>query len=392
MRRAHRSRRSRRSVSRQRAVETLESRHLMATLSVDNIAVHETDGDAVFELRLDAPADHAVAVDVATASGTTSAGDIDSLSVTVPFAPGQISKEIRVAVVDDQLHEADETFRLQLFNPMGLDLSVEQAVATILDDDAAGMTNRVDQFDLQGGDMLHAGNLVERMAIGSGVTLQYNSLRDARPIISVESVWPQDAPLPDQLEATITLAGAASEAVVFDVSEVQPGEEVRFPFQVDASHLPTGNYDWNVRLVEHHGDAISTRSFAGQTTLVNGHDSPFGRHWHMSGLDRLHVAEDSVTLEYGHGGSRIVPRESDHELISANGLRELPDGNFELSNGDGMVDRFDPQGLLVQRTDARGNATHFTYDLQKRLTSIRDQWLRTTQFSYTDGYLDQVTG
>ena len=52
------------------------------------------------------------------------------------FAPGEVSRTIRVAILDDALHEADEeTFALSLSAPTGATLDAGTALGTIRDDD-----------------------------------------------------------------------------------------------------------------------------------------------------------------------------------------------------------------------------------------------------------------
>src|SRR5262249_30649961 len=72
--------------------------------------------------------------------------DYQAASGTVTFAAGQRSRTITVNVLGDAIHEADETFLVNLSNPAGATLAVNQATGTILDDDPAS-SPPVLQFD-----------------------------------------------------------------------------------------------------------------------------------------------------------------------------------------------------------------------------------------------------
>ena len=95
-----------------------------------------------FQVTLDAPSGLPSSVGFATSDGTAkSAGrerDYRSHAGTVHFAPGEVAKTVRVATLDDELVEGNETLTLSLRTPMGATLSTNsEAVGTIVDNDAA---------------------------------------------------------------------------------------------------------------------------------------------------------------------------------------------------------------------------------------------------------------
>ena len=101
-----------------------------------------TEGDsgtveAVFMVTLiNLPTDETVTVDYATADGSaTEPGDYISQGGTLSFPPGTTSREVRVVINGDVVYEADETFVVNLSNPVNAVLSDGQGVATILNDD-----------------------------------------------------------------------------------------------------------------------------------------------------------------------------------------------------------------------------------------------------------------
>ena len=110
----------------------------------DAAATYEAAGASVsFPVRLSrADPDAAVTVDYATEDATATAGNdytapTDTLTTnTLTFTAGQTATMVMVDLVDDDVDEDTETFRLRLSNPSAnATLGNDSAVATILDDD-----------------------------------------------------------------------------------------------------------------------------------------------------------------------------------------------------------------------------------------------------------------
>ena len=95
------------------------------------------EGKAVeFTVSLSAATDKEVTVDYATSSRTAESGmDFRAASGTLSFAAHTKSATVRVATTDDSADEGDETFTLELSNPVGARLRDAVAVGTIEDDD-----------------------------------------------------------------------------------------------------------------------------------------------------------------------------------------------------------------------------------------------------------------
>ena len=111
-------------------------------LSASDAAGDETVGALEFEVTLSAPSGIEVSASYATADVTATAGsDYTAASGTLSFAPGEVSETIRVPIINDNTHEADEeTFELTLSalaNATAGDVSV---TGTIRDDDLAPPT------------------------------------------------------------------------------------------------------------------------------------------------------------------------------------------------------------------------------------------------------------
>ena len=115
--------------------------NLPPTISIADVAVAENDasGVAAFTVSLSAASSSTVTVDVMSADGTaTATAPADYTAVlltTISFAPGETSKPLTVAIVDDTLAEGDETFSLNLSNPVNGVVLDPTATGTIIDDE-----------------------------------------------------------------------------------------------------------------------------------------------------------------------------------------------------------------------------------------------------------------
>ena len=105
-------------------------------LSVADASVAEGAAELAFVVDLDAPSSEEVTVRYGSADATAEAGsDYEPVSGTLAFAPGEVSKTVRVVVLDDELDEPDETLTLGLSHPRNATLARASASGTILDDD-----------------------------------------------------------------------------------------------------------------------------------------------------------------------------------------------------------------------------------------------------------------
>jgi predicted extracellular nuclease len=121
----------------------------VVTANAANISFNEGNSgttNAVFTITRSNGAGSA-SVSYATANGTAIAGiDYVATSGTVTFAPGETSRTVTVLVNGDTANEANETFFLNLSNPVGVALPSPQSIATIINDD----NGPVAIYDIQG--------------------------------------------------------------------------------------------------------------------------------------------------------------------------------------------------------------------------------------------------
>jgi outer membrane biosynthesis protein TonB len=109
------------------------------SLTVNDVTVTEGDSgakNAVFTVALSASSADPVTVDYATVDGSAKApDDYAAASGTLTFAPGELSKQVTVAVAGDTLDEPHETYSVELANAVGATIADGRGAGTILDND-----------------------------------------------------------------------------------------------------------------------------------------------------------------------------------------------------------------------------------------------------------------
>jgi hypothetical protein len=145
---------------------------------------------AAFTVTLSAPSETTVTVDFSTSIGTANGSDFIAASGTLTFAPGQTSRTILVQTLDDATYEGNETFTVNLSNPVGGAIVDGQGVGTIVDDDPQptkfyvvddASANRTYEYGA-------AGNSVENYSLNSG----NSAPRGAASTAAGERVWVVD--------------------------------------------------------------------------------------------------------------------------------------------------------------------------------------------------------
>lgn len=91
---------------------------------------------ASIDVSLSAPSGQSVSVDYTTVNGSaTSGSDYDVAAGTLRFTPGETIGSINVTVLGDDATEGDETFDLDISDPVNATLGTHPAVVTIQDND-----------------------------------------------------------------------------------------------------------------------------------------------------------------------------------------------------------------------------------------------------------------
>ena len=112
----------------------------VAGFSIADASADEADGSMQFAVTLqgstfETSVDWATLEDSTGDDPATEGQDYEAASGTLTFAPGDTSKTVTVTVLDDDLKEENETFKVVLTNPSGGSLSDADATGRINDDD-----------------------------------------------------------------------------------------------------------------------------------------------------------------------------------------------------------------------------------------------------------------
>jgi hypothetical protein len=118
-------------------VGTITDDDAAPTLSINDVTLAESAGQAAFTVSLSAASGWTVTVNYATQNNTAIAGsDYTATTGTLTFAPGETSKTVPVPVIDDANSESDEVFFVFLSGASNAGYADSQGQATILDDDS----------------------------------------------------------------------------------------------------------------------------------------------------------------------------------------------------------------------------------------------------------------
>jgi hypothetical protein len=210
------------SVADGQGVGTIADDDPLPSLSVNDVTMAEGDAgtvSAVFTVSLSAASGKTVATNYATADLTALAGgDYQQASGTLNFAAGELTKTVAVLVNGDTSKEANETFLLNLTNPVNATIADAQGVGTINDNDAPLI-----QFDK---------NAYAAAEVGGSVALTVERLGDASDAASVDYAT-SDGMASDRLDYTTALgtlrfaSGETSKTVTLFITNdvfVEPSE------------------------------------------------------------------------------------------------------------------------------------------------------------------------
>lgn len=146
---------------------------------------------AAFTVNLSVPSAIPVTANYATVSSTATTGiDVTAALGTITFAPGQTSRTILVQTLDDLTYEGNETFFVNLSNPVGGIIVDSQGVGTIIDNELPptkfyvvndGTPDRTYEYSA-------TGTTVENYTINSGNT----SPQGVASNLAGDTVWVAD--------------------------------------------------------------------------------------------------------------------------------------------------------------------------------------------------------
>ena len=128
----------------------------MPSFSVEGTTIRENEGTAEFTVTLAGETDESVSVQYSTTmladsfDGAVAEVETDFVGVdgTLNFLPGETTKTVSVAIVDDDVMESHESFALTLSNAVGALINGEQAIIQIENDDADAAGDNVESAQI----------------------------------------------------------------------------------------------------------------------------------------------------------------------------------------------------------------------------------------------------
>jgi Calx-beta domain len=128
-------------ITRAQSTATIVDNDPPPSASINDVSIGEGNSgsrNATFFVSLSSASGKPITLSYATADDTATAGDdYVAASGTITFSPGQTSSPIIIQVKGDTLNEGNETFVVNLSNPVNVTIADGQGVCTIVDDDAA---------------------------------------------------------------------------------------------------------------------------------------------------------------------------------------------------------------------------------------------------------------
>jgi hypothetical protein len=122
------------------ATLTIVDNDALPSLSISDVSQAEgNNGTANFDFNvtLSVVSGQTIAVKYATTAGTATLGsDYQAVNGTITFAPGETSKPLTLLINGDSQVEPDETFFINLSNPVNATIVKAQGVGTIINDDS----------------------------------------------------------------------------------------------------------------------------------------------------------------------------------------------------------------------------------------------------------------
>ena len=118
----------------------IDTKPAQPSILVSDVSLKEGDSGsttATVNINLAEQVSEPITVDYTTLNGTATAGsDYLATSGSITFEPGQTIVQVEFTIFGDLVLETDETFIVQLSNPIGAQLSDDKGIVTILNDEA----------------------------------------------------------------------------------------------------------------------------------------------------------------------------------------------------------------------------------------------------------------
>ena len=266
---------------------------------------------------------------------------------------------------------------------------VFSAASTVTISVGTGLTAQTNVSDFVYDNFLNTGILQTTASLGGGLELNYRSDSVPTPIIAVETGLVSGTELPDQIVVTSEIGGVEGDVTVYDTSNLDPNEPLRFVQRVVAPDLATGIHDWTMTVTMQFGSGSLVQEFTGEQTIVNRQQSDFGAGWWLSSLDQLEVVDDGLLLVNSDGQTYLFNEAAPGEFKLASGDHSYSSlqtiqGGYRLVDKWGDERRFNDEGRIVaiKRLNSDTDEFKFDYSATGRLETITDQFGRTWDLRY----------
>ena len=138
-------------------------------LNVANVATSEDKGYIDFQVTLTAPSIGGARINYSISNGTAvNNSDYLGTSETLAFVPGEVSKTIRIVLIDDINAETLENFTLNLSGAVNATIGTASATATIVDNESAAPAAPIAIAGTAGNDILQGTQFADAMTGAAG--------------------------------------------------------------------------------------------------------------------------------------------------------------------------------------------------------------------------------
>ncbi|MEM7029305.1 MAG: Calx-beta domain-containing protein [Chloroflexota bacterium] len=146
------------------------------TISVSDVSVGEADGTATFTVTLSAASGKVVTVTYQTTNVTALGGsDFTTEANAVVFMAGETEQTVNITINNDSDSEGNETFTLDLSDPINATLAVAQGTATIIDDDGTPPAASIDDVSVSEADGSASFTVTLDAAGSQAITIDYTT-------------------------------------------------------------------------------------------------------------------------------------------------------------------------------------------------------------------------
>ncbi|MDE2671094.1 MAG: hypothetical protein OXI04_00970 [Bacteroidota bacterium] len=149
-----------------------------ASLSINDVRAKESSGEAVFTVSLSNTSTTEITVNYSTEDGTALAGlDYTSVEGTLSFSANDanLTRTIRVPLVDNNVDEPDETFLVRLSGVVGAVIADNEGIGTIEDDEPPISVSIYDGRAREDAGSLEMAARLNRPSLQNVVTVRFSS-------------------------------------------------------------------------------------------------------------------------------------------------------------------------------------------------------------------------